>query len=161
MTAELTDSDGVVSGPAWQWHKQDVATCPPATDGSWDAADTDTRIKDATSATYTPDAEDSGTCLRVNAEYVDGFYDDNDAFDRSLAHVLPGKVQGSTDNVAPEFDGTTAMRYVPEHGLANRNVGKEVMAEDPNGDLLRPHAWRTGCGIVQDRPDQRPDHGGR
>ena len=41
LTAELTDSDGVVSGPTWQWHKQDAETCPAATAESWDDADPD------------------------------------------------------------------------------------------------------------------------
>ena len=136
LTAELTDSDGVVSGPTWQWHKQDAETCPVATAESWDAdADPDTRIKGATSATYTPDSDDDGTCLLVMAEYVDGFYDDNMMFDRSLPFLLPGKVQGSSDNMAPEFDGTTAMRYVPEN-VQDMNVGLPVVAKDPNKDTL-------------------------
>ena len=122
LTADLTDGDGVVSGPTWEWRKQQVDdTCPLANEGSW-TADT-TRIKDATSATYTPDSEDIGACLLVMAEYVDGFYDTDNMmmFDKSLALVLAGKVQGSSVNMAPEFDeGATAMRYVPEDANAGR-----------------------------------------
>ena len=36
LTAELTDSDGVVSGPTWEWSKQTEDQCPVAGDPSWD-----------------------------------------------------------------------------------------------------------------------------
>ena len=73
-------------------------------------------------------------------DYVDGFYADNgtpedntdDTFDRGLAHVLPGQVQGSTENMAPEFEeGATAMRYVRENSPRNTIVGLPVVAKDP------------------------------
>ena len=138
LTAELTDGDNVVSGPTWQWHKQDDQTsCPPADTPSWNA---DTRIKGATSATYTPDSDDDASCLLVMAEYVDGFYDiaegtDDTMFDKSLSFLLGGKILGSSDNMAPEFDGTMAMRYVPEDAEADDNVGLPVIAEDPRDTL--------------------------
>ena len=62
-------------------------------------------------------------------------------FDKSLASVLSGKVQGSSVNMAPEFEeGARAMRYVPEDAVENDevslNVGLPVMAKDPNGGTL-------------------------
>ena len=133
LTAELTDSDGIVSGPTWQWQRQmveDNETCSVVEDEAW------TLIKDATSAAYTPVSKDDDYCLRVKADYVDGFYDtvdttDDMMFDKSLASVLSGKVQGSSMNMAPEFEeGTRAMRYVPEDAEAETNVGKAVVAKD-------------------------------
>ena len=98
-------------------------------------------IEDAMAEAYTPVAKDDGYCLRVKADYVDGFYDtgqnaDGMMFDKSMAFVLSGKVQGSSVNMAPEFEeGTRAMRYVPENSQ-DIAVGKVVMAEDPNGDTV-------------------------
>ena len=140
LTAELTDSDGVVSGPTWEWRRLTTTNndpCPAMGAAGWEP--NTTLIKDATSKTYTPDSDDIGACLRVKAEYVDGFYDTGDMmmFDKSLAWVLAGKVQGSSVNMAPEFDeGATAMRYVPENVLPGVNVGEQVVADDPNDDIL-------------------------
>ena len=143
LTAELTDSDGIVSGPTWQWYKQMVTgECSTATE--WEPASDPGmhEIEDATLEAYTPVSKDDGYCLRVKADYVDGFYDtvettDDMMFDKSLASVLSGKVQGSSMNMAPEFEeGTRAMRYVPEDAVAMTGVGKPVMADDPNGDIL-------------------------
>ena len=55
---------------------QKLALMPDA-DGAVIAWDADNQIKGATSATYTPDSDDNGTCLLVMAKYVDGFYDDH------------------------------------------------------------------------------------
>ena len=171
LTAELTDSDGVVSGPTWQWHKQDADNdCPEAGETAWVA---DNRIKGATSATYTPDSDDVGTCLLVMAEYVDGFYHTDEGtpdmmFDKSLSFLLPGKVQGSSMNMAPEFDeGTRAMRYVPEDAEATDNVGKPVLAEDDPADTVSYTlsgrdadsfrvGLRTGLITVSDDAGTRP-----
>ena len=79
-------------------------TTIPATE-AWeptDDPDMHARSKDATAEAYTPVSKDDGYCLRVKADYVDGFYDtdadtDDIMFDKSLASVLPGKVQGSSD----------------------------------------------------------------
>ena len=95
LMAELTDSDGVVSGPTWQWYRQMVAgTCATATE--WEPTDDPDmhEIEDATAETYTPVSKDDDYCLRVKAEYVDGFYDADDMFDKSMESVLSGKVQG-------------------------------------------------------------------
>ena len=140
LEAELTDSDGIVSGPTWQWYKRmETDAC---SDTEWEPiGDPDMHeIEDAMAEAYTPVAKDDGYCLRVKADYVDGFYDtgqnaDGMMFDKSMAFVLSGKVQGSSVNMAPEFDGTRAMRYVPEDAAEGAKVGKMVIAKDP-GDTL-------------------------
>ena len=133
LTAELTDEDGVVSGPAWQWYVEDNAICANVQAAEWE------EIKDATSATYTPESDDNDACLRVTADYVDGFYgtdDDTDdmMFDKTVAFVLPGKVQGASGNMVPRFEeGSRAMRYVPEDAkttdMEMAEVGKPVVAK--------------------------------
>ena len=60
LTAMLTDLDGMVSGEIWQWAR-----------GNDDGTYTD--IPGATSASYTPVAEDGGKHLRVTVEYTDGY----------------------------------------------------------------------------------------
>ena len=142
LTADLTDSDGIVSGPTWQWYKRMVANVADACSGidpmDWEpVADPDMHeIEDALAEAYTPVSKDDGYCLRVKADYVDGFYDTDMMFDKSMASVLSGKVQGSSVNMAPEFEeGTRAMRYVPEDAMDADNVGQPVVAKDP-GDTL-------------------------
>ena len=59
LTASLADLDGNVSGMAWQWARDDGA--------GGDFED----IAGATSAAYTPDADDVGRLLRVRVTYTD------------------------------------------------------------------------------------------
>ena len=78
-------------------------------------------------------SDDDGYCLRVEASYLDMDYAD-DSFAKSVA-VVAGKVQGSSTNIAPMFDDTTAMRYVPEDAVTTTeddatNVGMPIKAED-------------------------------
>ena len=49
--------------------------------------------------------------------------------------MLAGKVQGPSTNIAPMFDGTRAMRYVPEDAVTTAddnatNVGMPITAKD-------------------------------
>ena len=161
LTAELTDKDGVVSGPTWEWRKLSVpGACPIAGDTQWEPTPDTTLIKDATSDTYTPESDDNGACLRVKAEYVDGFYDTatdtpDMMFDKTLASVLPAKVQGSSTNMPPRFEeGARAMRYVPENVLEvteaadEPNVGLLVEAKDP-GDTLSYTLSGTDAGAFE------------
>ena len=132
LTAELTDSDGIVSGPTWQWYKQVAAGMPTATrDGQGDLTGAWAEINDATSDSYTPVSDDNDAWLLATVVYVDGFYDTDDMFNRTEDYVLPGMVQGSAVNMAPEFsEGTTAMRYVPENAADDLEVGEPVVAKD-------------------------------
>ena len=98
--------------------------------------DDTTLIKDATSATYTPVSEDADYCLRVKVSYLDRNYASG-SFDKSVVKVLSAKVQGSSTNVAPEFDSETATRHVLETAKTTTGdnpsvakVGAPVKAED-------------------------------
>ena len=78
VTAALTDSDIVSYGPMWKWSKgmpvgDDPATCTPAANAADQVAWTN--IRDATSATYTPHADDLTYCLRAVATYNDGYHE--------------------------------------------------------------------------------------
>ena len=59
ITATLTDPDGRVTGPTWQWAR--------SSDGS-----TWTDITEATDTAYAPVAADEGNYLRATASYTDG-----------------------------------------------------------------------------------------
>ena len=59
ITATLTDPDGSVTGPTWQWAR--------SSDGS-----TWTDITEATDTAYAPVAADEGNYLRATASYTDG-----------------------------------------------------------------------------------------
>ena len=134
LTAELTDSDGVVTGPDWQWRKQTEDPCPAAEDESWDAATT--KISGATSATYTPATGDNGACLHVGVSYTDRTFDDTDMFNESVEYLLPAKVQGAPTNMPPAFSAGTTARYLPEDADEEDTVGAVVTAKDANGDEL-------------------------
>ena len=136
LTATLTESDGVISSTTWEWRRLMETTCPAQDVEMWDT-DT-TLIKDAESATYTPVFDDDGYCLRVEASYLDMYYDSTTgSFAKSVA-IVAGKVQGSSTNMAPMFDDTRAMRYVPEDAVTTdgdaTNVGMPITAKD--SDML-------------------------
>ena len=121
VTASLTDIDGQVSGVTWQW----------SIGGS--------EIDDATSDTYTPAADDSGT-LRATAMYTDPQGSEKTAFGDST-----NPVAADTRNKPPVFDdqdeetdvieNTEAERTVEENTVAPNPVsGGVVTATDPNTD---------------------------
>ena len=124
VTASLTDIDGPVSGVTWQW-----------SDGS-------TNIEGATSDTYTPAADDSGT-LTATASYTDPQGPEKTAFGDST-----NPVAADTRNRAPVFDdqddetdgtqNTEATRTVAEDAAGGAQVnGGAVTAMDPNaGDIV-------------------------
>ena len=58
LTATVTDPDAPVSGLTWRWERSEDGT-------TWEVLD------EATTATYTPSADDSGHYLRVTASYTD------------------------------------------------------------------------------------------
>ena len=78
------------------------------------------RSKDATSETYTPvSKDDSGACLRVKADYVDGSYDtdadtDDMMFDKSMGFCVARQGTG----------------ILSEHGagVRRRHKGNEIRA---------------------------------
>ena len=138
LTATLTDSDGVIGPTTWEWRRliPAVATCPAWNAPVWtpdpDAGMNAEVIKDAESATYTPVSDDDGYCLWVEASYLDMYYETG-SFAKSVA-IVAGKVQGPSTNMAPMFDDTRAMRYVPEGAVTEMNVttnvGMPIKAKD-------------------------------
>ncbi len=58
LTATVTDPDAPVSGLTWRWERSEDGT-------TWEVLD------EATTATYTPSADDNGHYLRATASYTD------------------------------------------------------------------------------------------
>ena len=140
ISATLSDPDGGVTNVTWQWN-----------DGSVD-------IADATSATFTPTADEQGDTLMLTALYTDA------QGANKMAVAATTAVAQDTRNKAPVFgdqdpdtDGTqntTAVTSVPENTMANGtddpatatdnadddgdsiadsdNVGDAITATDPN-----------------------------
>ena len=144
LTADLTDSDGVVYGPMWQWQRGattdpvdgTLAECASAaavtTSNAW------MNIPGAKSETYTPGSGDLGYCLQATAMYSDGFYDTGTdtatMFEKTASKAL-SVVQAPTENIAPMFAGTMTKRFVPEGMAEDTAVGKPVTASDPGETL--------------------------
>ncbi len=131
LTATLDDSDGEISDLEWQW----------------DNAGTD--IEDATSASYTPVADDIGDTLTVTATYRDGSLAAGDA-DITLGQAHSATVVADTDNKAPRFpDLDTEMegrqtdqeRLVAENTASATAIGAAVTAEVDN--TLAPDGTAT------------------
>ena len=119
LTATLKDEDTGHTNIEWVWEKSDDGNTP------WSA------ITGATSATYTPVADDMGDHLRVNIEY-----DDKHGADKTLMAQARNAVVANT---TPEFSGTTTTRSVPENTPSGRNIGAPVTATDSDtgiGDEL-------------------------
>ena len=124
VTASLTDIDGQVSGVTWQW----------SAGGS--------EIDDATSDTYVPTTDDSGT-LTATAMYTDP-----QGSEKTASVTSANAVAADTRNRAPVFadqdddtEGTqndAAERTVEENTVAPNPVsGAAVTATDPNdGDIV-------------------------
>ena len=120
LRASLTDPDGGISNVTWQWENGANA------------------IAKATSATYTPTADDENDILTAKAMYTDA------AGPGNMAEAESGTVAADTRNKAPKFEdqdpdtegtqNTEADRSVAENTAAN--VGDAVTATDSTGDNL-------------------------
>ena len=116
VTATLTDGDGGVSEPMWQWARSENGR------SDW------SNIPGATSSTYTPTVNDEDFYLRATVTYED--------------QRGPDKQEGITgpvpsENRRPLFPSTeTGERTVPENTRAGVNIGAPVAAEDPENDRL-------------------------
>ena len=127
LTATLSDPDGGITNPVWQWQRSSSPN-----DGYTD-------IPGATSATYTPVEADIGQYLRVTVTYTDG----HGSGKKSQAS-LPHRVQ-SGPNRPPQFpdqdtitpgDQTTQTRKVEENTSAGENIGAPVAATDADSDTM-------------------------
>ena len=137
LAAALTDPDGVVSGPTWQWPWSN------SRDGDY------SEIDGAASTSYTPETGDVGKYLRATASYTDGEGSGKTAHMVSYKRVRVAP----TDNSPPAFpdpdseyfsyecDGDDPDRGVCLHVKRSSPVGAEVYqparAEDPDGDEVR------------------------
>ena len=126
LTATLSDPDGGVTGPTWQWQSSSDKT-------TW------TDISGATSATYTPVLDDVGKYLQATVSYADELGPGKDA----EAHLSRPVRKGP--NRPPQFpdqnDGikgvqTAQTREVPENTAANTDFGDPVTATDEDNDSL-------------------------
>ena len=157
ITAGYSDPDGGLASATWQWwrtNENNPETAPTlpteltdaALDTAWDI------IEGATSATYTPVADDEadesdvGRHLLAVVSYTDAKRNvgsdnefDDAARDRAgLVSVNPvaedtrnrAPVFGDEDSDTPGTQNQTAMREVEENTKAN--VGSAVTAEDPD-----------------------------
>ena len=135
LTATLDDPDGDVSGETWVW-----ARFPRG--GQW------TGISGATSASYTPVADDVGKILRATVSYTDGH-----GSGKTEHEVSDNAVQAAPpNNDPPTFSAETSDRTIAENTAAGEDIGEPVTATDPNSDTLTYSLGGTDAtsfGIVQ------------
>ena len=120
LTANITDPDGAIRNPEWQWQK-----------GS-------SNISGANMETYTPADSDRGSHLRATVTYKDP----ESGRDTKRANVRSDYVvlRAASGNNAPEFaddqdpvmdgDQAAAARKVAENTKAGENIGAPVRATD-------------------------------
>ena len=129
LTASLEDSDGDVKDVTWQWYNDTIDDTNLATNV----------IDGATSATYTPVADDVGVTLSVRASYTDR------RGETFITATAEAPVIVNNDNRAPVFRAgglatgkeiTSDTRKVPENSDTDTNIGDPVVATDPNSDNL-------------------------
>ena len=116
LTASLEDSDGGVKDITWQWYNDTIDTNSLATNA----------IDKATSATYTPVADDVGdTTLSVRASYTDRRGEDSATITAAAGVIL------NNDNRAPMFPDTeTGVRKVAEGTAADMPIGDGTADND-------------------------------
>ena len=142
LTARVvSDPDGAVSGLTWQWERDSAgSTDSPthdencATITTWEPAKGD----GVTTATYTPNSDDDGKCLRATASYTDGQGSTN-------GNIRSSEAVEKARNLAPRFNDEDEdangiqinAREVPENAGAtvngdviSRDVGDRVAATD-------------------------------
>ena len=148
--ATLSDPDGGVDIFSWEWERSAPSAGCRNYSGGW------TPIDGATSAVYTPQPEDVGTCLRVTVVYTDNV----DAADQQATRVSEVPVRGRRPplhdsdpepdlgfvNAAPVFpdqdfltegdQSDSTSREIAENTGSGQNIGNPVSAHDEDGDLL-------------------------
>ena len=148
VTATLADPDNVtVSSVSWQWYRGTFAA--EARECAADATSDNCFIKGATSATYTPVADDaddtSGTAKILNAvaTYTDG---SGDAEDVAMGAAVNVVLEDSRNKapVFPDQDPTTDGRQTDQERTADENtaldmdlrtIGLPVVATDGDDTL--------------------------
>ena len=106
LTARVSDPDGSVSSVTWQWAKSDTAS------GTY------VDISGATSASYTPEADDAGKWLRATASYTDA-----EGSGKSAAAVAAAAVADTTAPTVSAIEVTST----PRANTGNRYaIGDEI-----------------------------------
>ena len=113
LRATVSDPDGGVSSIEWKWERREPG-------GDW------TPIPGATSNTYTPTRDDSGSDLRVVA-----IYRDRHGPGKTYTHQFSQAVV-----LLPYFDADTATRTIGENTPVGRNVGGRFTARHPDNANL-------------------------
>ena len=145
VRATLTDPDNIATDSvSWQWYN-----------GTIDTGDlTENAIEDATSATYTPMADDIGDTLMVRVTYTDGHTVDPEVDDVATV-AAANTVLVDTRNNAPEFpdqDGemegrqTAQERTILENTASPMDIGEPVTATDEDTMIAdnRPLTYSLG-----------------
>ena len=127
IAASLTDPDGIVSGPTWQWATTSAQGTAPLI--------SDDHIDDATSATYKPVAGDVGDWLWAIASYTDGHGQNKTAmvvsgYDVRAADTFNELPMFPDQDDQTEERETDQTRTIPEDTEAGQNVGAVVVADD-------------------------------
>ena len=154
LTASVTDPDGGVMDITWKWERDVSGTAGSPTDCSGSPTWGDAEGMGVKTATYTPEEDDEGKCLRATAMYTDG-KDMDDAMGVSANAVVADEANrpprfraGGVDDVDATLPNTgdtatSAKRSIDENVEPNTatlpdraNVGMSVVADDPNGDTL-------------------------
>ena len=158
ITASLTDPDGIVSGPTWQW---------ATTTGQQTEPLSDDHIEDATFSTYKPVAGNVNRWLWAIASYTDG------QGQNKTAMVASGYVvrAATTTNEPPMVprpgrrDRGARDRSDKDCGGGRRGWCKRGRRGDGHGRRHRRrtdiHARRRRHELVRHRQENRSDHGRR
>lgn len=118
--AELSDPDGGVGGMVWVWERS-TGLSP------W------TAIEGAVTSGYTPQTGDLGHLLRATVTYADVL-----GGGKTATAVSAGRVdQRSPTNTRPGLPQTeTGVRRVTENTGRGHDIGRPVVASDPENDVL-------------------------
>ena len=158
IAASLTDPDGIVSGPTWQWATSSGQLTDPIVDG---------HIDDATSSTYKPVAGDVGDWLWAIASYTDGHGQDKTAmvvsgYDVRAADTLNELPMFPDQDDQTEERETDQTRTVAEDAAAGANVGGVVTATDADTDAeLTYTLGGDDAGSFAIGQENRSDHCGQ
>ena len=130
ITATLTDPDGGIADPKWQWANSDSA------DGPFTNIEEEA---DADAGTYTPVPADKTKFLRATVTYTDLQGSNKTAEVVSANAVLAARSANTApvfeDEQGEEIDGDLE-REVAENTAPGQPVGDPVVATDKEGDVL-------------------------
>ncbi len=159
-----SDDDGRVTGITWQWERDEAGTagtpttdCDPTTNTAlaWEDAEGD----GTTSATYTPNSDDDGKCLRATASYTD-------PQGPGTANVVSEEAVEKARNLAPNFrddDNITSgiqinPRYVVENAAADAPVVLNTNGTAANADTALDRVLATDAIDADTTDDDQIDY---